>query len=421
MRVYKFGGASVKDAEAVKNVGTIIAEVPHKPVFVVISAMGKMTNAFEKLTEAYYHRDTFGMAAAMDHIRTFHQEIMNGLLQPKGSHTFDDIDNLFLELECLLETDKDPHVGYDYVYDQIVCFGELIATRIVSAYLNENGVPNRWMDCRNFIVTDQHYRNAGIDWRATEEIISKKLLPIARKQVIITQGFMGRAHDLTTTTLGRDGSDYSASIFAFCLGAESVTIWKDVAGVMNGDPKKIENPVLFEGLTYFDTVELAYYGANVIHPKTIQPLWNRNIPLYVKSFYHPGQPGTCINEKQLPLNTPVYITREQQAMLTITSKDFSFIVENHLSEVFSQLTRLHIRMNLMQHGALDFRICIDSDQHKNKELQMVLSERFDVAVQEGLTLHTIYHPVHTDIERLKQGVIYMEQRSEHLMQALKDA
>lgn len=420
MRVYKFGGASVKDAEAVKNVGAIIAEVRNIPVFVVISAMGKMTNAFEKLTDAYYHQDKKGISASMDAIRAFHQGVMDGLLQSGGRHTFDDIDNLFLELECLLETEKDPQAGYDYIYDQIVCFGELISTRIVSAYLNENGVPNRWMDCRNFIVTDAGYRNATVDWKATEEIVSKKLLPIARKQIIITQGFIGRAHDLSTTTLGRDGSDYSASIFAFCLGADSVTIWKDVAGVMNGDPKKIDHPVLFDGLTYIDTVELAYYGANIIHPKTIQPLWNRNIPLYVRSFYDAAQPGTCINEKQKPLQTPVYITREHQVMMTITTKDFSFIVENHLSEIFSQLTRLHIRLHLMQHGALNFRICIDGDVHKNRELQQVLARQFEVSVKDGLTLHTVSHPETADIDRLHQGSVYMEQRSQHLLQVLKD-
>ncbi|MBI3235366.1 MAG: aspartate kinase [Bacteroidetes bacterium] len=418
MRVYKFGGASVKDADAVRNVGEILTKVKDEPVFVVISAMGKMTNAFEKLIDAYFDGQIENQNEALQSIKDYHKVIIDDLLKNSSRHTFDDIDNLFLELECILETDKDEKSKYDYVYDQLVGFGELISTRIVSAYLNENGVPNRWMDCRNFILSDNSYRDAKVDWQSTEEIISKKLLPIAKKQIIITQGFIARASDLSTTTLGRDGSDYSAAIFAYCLSADSVTIWKDVPGVMNGDPKKIENTVLFDQLSYNETIELAYYGANVIHPKTIQPLRNKNIPLYVKSFYKDELEGTVINATEVPNNIPVFIIKENQVMISISTLDFSFIVENHISHIFNLLSQFNIKVNLMQNSAINFKLCVDDVASKNDKFLEALNNNFEANIVHDLQLISIKNPHDTDLELYRQETIYMEQHTQTLVQLL---
>lgn len=418
MLVYKFGGASVKDADAVRNVGNIVSKVKDKPVFVVISAMGKMTNAFEKLIHAFNEGDIQAQESSLKFIKDYHKNIIDDLLKNSSSHAFDDIDNLFLELECMLETETEKPGNFDYIYDQIVGLGELISTRIVSAFLNENGISNRWMDCRNFVSTDNNYRDAKVDWKATEEIIYKKLLPIAKKQIIITQGFIGRASDLSTTTLGRDGSDYSAAIFAYCLKADSVTIWKDVPGVMNGDPKKIEDAVLFNQLSYNETIELAYYGANVIHPKTIQPLRNREIPLYVKSFYEDELPGTVIHHAETTNDIPVYIYKENQAMISVSTKDFSFIVENHISHIFELLSKHHVKVNLMQNSAINFKLCVDDNASKNNALIESLSDIFETEISHELQLVSIRNPKDNDFEKYAGKEIKMEQRNQKMIQIL---
>lgn len=418
MRVYKFGGASVKDAEAVRNVGKILAKVTDEPVFVVISAMGKMTNAFEKLIAAYIKNDQAVMTDALNYIKSYHKEIIDDLLKNSSAHTFDDIDNLFLELECLIESEKDVNSSADYIYDQLVGFGELISTRIVSAYLNQNGISNRWMDCRNFILTNNNYRDATVDWANTEELIYKKLLPIAKKQIVITQGFIARAADLSTTSLGRDGSDYSAAIFAHSLQADSVTIWKDVPGVMNGDPKKVQNTKLFSRLSYNQTIELAYYGANVIHPKTIQPLRNKNIPLYVKSFDADDEPGTVIDSGLEVNDFPVYIIKENQAMISISTNDFSFIVENHISHIFTLLSEFHIKVNLMQNSAINFKLCVEDDEHLNSQLVKSLSKIFETEITHGLQLVSIRNPLPDDLIKYSTMNILMEQRTKNMVQVL---
>ncbi|MSQ79047.1 MAG: aspartate kinase [Flavobacteriaceae bacterium] len=416
MQVFKFGGASVKDAEAVRNAGSILARYEGQPVLVVISAMGKMTNAFERLAEAYF-RQTDEIAARYAEIKDFHQNIINGLLKCKDDRTFDDIDNLFLELDCLLETDKEPNSSFDYIYDQIVCFGELISTRIVSAYLNENGQRNRWMDCRNFIFTDNNHREARVDWEQTSELISKKLLPIAKKQLIITQGFIGRGQDLTTTTLGRDGSDYSAAIFAYGIDAESVTIWKDVAGVMNADPKRMPDAVMFDSLSFKETIELAYYGANVIHPKTIQPLLKKNIPLYVRSFFEADAPGTLISNEGDDHRKPIFIFKSEQVLISLYTRDFSFIVEEHLSTIFKVFGNLNLRVNLMQNSAISFSVCVNHDPEKTQQIQKILQKDFEVVCNLGVELISVKNYTKESIDRIIGGrEVMLEQRSRSMDQ-----
>lgn len=419
MKVFKFGGASVKDADSVRNVGRIINTSNASEILVVISAMGKTTNAFEKLVNAWYNKNSEEKDKNLEVIKIFHRNIIRELISDSNKHTFDEIDNIFLEIECMLETDPDPQYDFDFLYDQLVCFGELLSTRIVSAYLNESGIPNRWMDCRNFIITDNNYRNARVAWHVTGDLISKKLLPIAKKQLIITQGFLGRSEDNTTTTLGRDGSDYSAAIFAWAMQADYVTIWKDVSGVMNADPKRISNAVLFNELSFNETIELAFYGANIIHPKTIQPLRDKQIPLYVKSFYNPTHPGTRIGVESSNLNIPVYIFKDNQVLVSISTRDFSFIVENYISEIFDVLSELKIQVNMMQNSAISFRLCVNDAAEKMEQFQERLSRQFDIYIQRGLQLISIRNPNEKE-EVLSGKSIIMQQRTSDMWQILTD-
>lgn len=413
MRVFKFGGASVKDADAVRNVGNIIARYTDEPLLVVVSAMGKMTNAFEKLIDSYYHQKPDVMEN-YQLIKDFHQDIINGLLVDQRSETYDDIDNLFLELECILETPPESH--YDYTYDQIVCFGELISTRIISAWLNGHGLKNRWMDCRNFICTDNNHLEARVDWPATEEIIQKKLLPIVKKQLVITQGFVGRSGDLSTTTLGRDGSDYSAAIFAYGLDAQSVTIWKDVPGVMNADPKKFEGAEMVSHLSFKEAIELAYYGANVIHPKTIQPLRKKGLPLYVKSFYDPDLTGTEINQQEQSNPQSFYIHKDHQAMLSFSTRDFSFITEEHLSQIFTSFKLNNIRVNLMQTSAISFSVCVNANKHLDDAIEKLKMD-FDIEVKNNVELISVKNTnFETNTAMLKNKTILLEQKNHDMIQ-----
>jgi aspartate kinase len=410
MKVFKFGGASVKDASAVKNVGNILALYKNEPVFVVISAMGKMTNALERLTHAYCQGNDAKVKELYEVVKEFHLEIVKELLQGQKGHAYDDIENILLELECLLESD--PESSQDYIYDQIVSYGEIISTKIVSVYLNEAGVKNRWMDCRNFIVTDNRHREGVVDMLATEAIISKKLLPIAKKQLLISQGFLGRSNDLSTTTLGRDGSDYSAAIFAYGLNADSVTIWKDVAGVMNADPKRMPDAQLFSSLSFKEAIELAYYGANVIHPKTIQPLREKNIPLYVKSFYQPTEAGTLINAQGEAHTAPIFIHKENQVLLSIATKDFSFIVEEHLSEIFAVFSKLNLKINLMQASAISFSVCVNNEADKIKTVVETLNKTFEFKMNEGVELISVKNYNQQAIEKISEGrQILLEQKT----------
>jgi aspartate kinase len=414
MKVFKFGGASVRDAEAVKNVANVLGLFKKDQLLVVVSAMGKTTNALENLAEAYFKRQK-SKNTIYKEIKAFHDEIIAGLLKQKDSNAYDDIENLFIELECILETK--PESSFDCVYDQIVSYGEVFSSKIISTYLNENGHRNRWMEAQNFIVTDSTYREGKVDWEATTEVIQKKLKPIVAKQMVVTQGFVGRSQNLKTVTLGREGSDYSAAIFAYGLDAESVTIWKDVDGVMNGDPKKFKNAVKLDALSYSHAIEMAYYGATVIHPKTIQPLQSKHIPLYVKSFINPKGKGTTVATNSKEKNIPTYISKTNQVLLSVSSKDFSFIVEDNLSGIFAMLATHRININLMQNSAISFSICVDNRPEKLALLKKDLAALFEVKANENVELLTV---MHYDEKALKTMVgkreILLEQRTRNGVQ-----
>jgi aspartate kinase len=409
VKVFKFGGASVRDAAAVKNVAGVLSLFQKEQLLVVVSAMGKTTNALEQLAEAYFKKQK-NKHTIYNEIKSFHDGIIAGLLQHQNSNAYDDIENLFIELECMLETK--PESSFDCVYDQIVSYGEVFSSRIISAYLNETGHRNRWMDAQNFITTDNTYREGRVDWETTQEMISKKLKPIVNKQMVVTQGFIGRSQDLKTVTLGREGSDYSAAIFAYGLDAESVTIWKDVDGVMNGDPKKIKNAIKLDALSYTHAIEMAYYGATVIHPKTIQPLQSKHIPLYVKSFINPKGKGTTVSTKAKEKNIPTYISKHDQVLVSISSKDFSFIVEDNLSGIFALLAKHRMNINLMQNSAISFSICVNNKPEQLALLKKELAEHFIVKSNEGVELLTV---MNYDDKGLKKIVgkrsILLEQRT----------
>ena len=415
MKVFKFGGASVKDAEAVKNVAKVLSSFSDEKLLVVISAMGKTTNMLEKLVDSYF-KSTDSKQSNFEDLKEFHYKIINQLLPQTQSNAFDDIENLFIELECLLEAEPDN--TYDYHYDQIVSYGEIFSTKIVSAFLNEAGIKNRWMDAQNFISTDNTYREGKVNWSLTNEKIAKTLSPIVQKKMVITQGFIGRNSVNSTVTLGREGSDYSASIFAYCLDAQSVTIWKDVAGVMNADPKRFAEAVKITGLSYNRAIEMAFYGATVIHPKTIQPLLNKEIPLYVKSFLNPNDEGTTVGvSKEEEDKVSTYIFKQNQMLISIASKDFSFIVEENLSSIFLLFAKNGIKINVMQNSAISFTICVDYNEIKCNLLIQELEENYKVKSNINLELLTISNYENADIKKYAENrKILLEQRNRRSLQ-----
>jgi aspartate kinase len=417
MRVFKFGGASVKNAEAVKNVGKVLKAFGGEEVLVVVSAMGKTTNSLELLAQAYYKNDPSKQELFRE-VKQFHDEIISGLLITKDSQTYADIENLFIELDCELENVADSN--FDKVYDQIVSYGELFSSRILSAYLNESGIKNRWMDAQNFISTDNTYREGKIDWDYTQLLISQKLKPIIKKQMVVTQGFIGKNKDNFTVTLGREGSDYSAAIFAFGLDAEQVTIWKDVAGVMNADPKKYPNAIKIDAISYPSAIEMAYYGATVIHPKTIQPLQSKKIPLYVKSFIEPEAKGTLVGiSKELENLPPTIISKSNQVLISISSKDFSFIVEDNLRNIFTVFADLKLKINLMQNSAISFIVCLDNEPQKIEQLIYHLNVNYNLTIKEGLELITISNYSENSLKELLSGKsILIEQKTEKNIQVV---
>lgn len=415
MKVFKFGGASVKDAAAVKNVAKILEQYANDSVLVVVSAMGKTTNALENLAHAHYHNHVEKKQTLYKEIKNFHDEIISGLLDNTDTHAYHDIENLFIELECLLEADCEG--AYDYNYDQIVSYGEIFSTRIVSSYLNQVDVKNRWMDARNFINTDATFRDARVDWALTETMIERKLKPIVAKQLVITQGFIGQNKEHNTTTLGREGSDYSAAIFAYGLKADSVTIWKDVAGVMNGDPKKFPAAIKLDELSYTKAIEMAYYGATVIHPKTIQPLKGKNIMLYVKSFLNPEAKGTVVSNHAHEQHIPSFISKGNQTLISISSKDFSFIVEDNLVNIFKIFALHNVNINLMQNSAISFSVCVDNKGEDLDKLKSELSIHYNVRANENVELLTIMNYSEEAIKEFTVGKpILLEQRTRATVQ-----
>ena len=420
MRVFKFGGASVKSADAVKNVSKVLNAHGDGPLVVVISAMGKITNKMEQLVDAYFYNDNT-KKQLFDEVKAFHCEITDELLIDE--YDYYEVDNLLIELECIIEKKRDESSPYDTEYDRIVPFGELLSTKIVSTYLNKIGYKNRWIDARNFVITTNKNRAANVLWEESVPLINGSLKPLVEKQTIITQGFIGRGLNHKNTTLGREGSDYTAAIFAYALDAESVTIWKDVEGIMNADPRKFENAVLIPKLSYNEAIELAYYGASVIHPKTIQPLKNKKIPLYVKSFLDMNTPGTEVveNDSRTLNETQCYIVKENQSLITIASKDFSFIVEDNLEIIFNAINIAGIQLNLMQNSAISFMACFNEDAKKAEHLTALLKERFEVGMKSYNTLLTIfnYNETNSEVRQIiGDRATILEQKSSSALQLL---
>jgi aspartate kinase len=416
MQVFKFGGASVKDAEAVINVAKVLKQV-HKDskLCVVISAMGKTTNALEELTNAFFYH-TGNPSLILDGIKKFHFGICNQLFSSTTHPIYQDLENTFVELHWSIE--DEPTHSYDFEYDQIISIGEVLSTKIVSAYLNSVNVNNTWIDARGLIQTDNTYRDAIVDFDLTESLLKKSVTPLFNQTpIIITQGFIGGTSENFTTTLGREGSDYTASIIAYCLNAESVTIWKDVPGVLNADPKWFNHTKKIDELSYQDAIELTYYGATVIHPKTIKPLQNKNIPLYVKSFLKPEQEGTVIKDSETRLNIPSYIFKINQVLISIQPKDFSFIAETNLSLIFEVFSKHHVKINLMQLSAISFSVCCDHDAAKINSLVEELQTTFKVLYNANLELMTVrYYNVDTITSLTKNKIILLEQRSRFTVQ-----
>lgn len=386
MRIFKFGGASVKDAEGVKNVLSVMEKVGHENVLVIISAMGKTTNAFEEVIKNYFEKSP-ALQSSVQEIKKYHNQILMDLFEDEEHDVFYNVNSHFEDLEYFLRSNKLPN--YNFVYDQIVSYGELLSTTIVSAYFNENGMYNNWIDVRNLIKTDNTYRDANVDWDSTQKRIVKN---IKKNTLNITQGFLGADENNFTTTLGREGSDYTAAIFAYCTGAESVTIWKDVPGVLNADPRYFENAVLLNQISYREAIELAFYGASVIHPKTLQPLQKKEIPLYVKSFVNPLLTGTSVSRgADLEPHIPCYIVKKGQLLLSLSSLDFSFIMEENISEVFGLFHQHKIKVNLIQNSAISFSVCIEDKFNNFEELRKIVSKKFKVAYNENVSLYTIRH------------------------------
>jgi aspartate kinase len=418
MKVFKFGGASVKDALAIKNLAEILNNYQSDKLLVVVSAMGKTTNALEKLSESYFNSST-DVYLLFDEIKTYHFEILHELFNDNQHPVFDAVNNTFVEIDWILE--DEPIDSYDFIYDQIVSIGELVSTQILSHYLNFVGIKNIWLDARSFIQTDNTYRDAKIDWAKTEELVQKKLLPILQNQIGITQGFIGNTSENFTTTLGREGSDYTGAIFASTLNAASLTVWKDVPGVLNADPKLFSDCVLFDELSYQEAIEMTYYGATVIHPKTIKPLQNKQIPLFVKPFLNPKEQGTIIKEAIIAIDTPIIIVKNHQILVTLTTKDLSFISENHLKDIFKTFADHQIKVNVLQISALSFSASFDFEESKFDRFKQSLQNEFKIRFNKGLKLITIRHPKEDSISKYIHSEIYLEQRSRNTAQfVLKD-
>lgn len=414
LKVFKFGGASVKDAAAVRNAATIIQSFEKDELIIVVSAMGKTTNALERLTEAYFYK-TGDPTAILKEVHDFHLSIIT-ILFPSTHRILEEIENDFIELQWAIE--EEPAYGYNHHYDQVVCMGEIISSRIVAAYLKEKNISCQWLDARNIIQTDNTYREGKVDFEQTEKLAKEQLLPLVKKHKnVLTQGFIGGTSENFTTTLGREGSDYTAAILAYATDAESVTIWKDVPGVLNADPKWFHNTQKIEELTYQDAIELAYYGATVIHPKTIKPLQNKNIPLYVRSFVDPLAAGTVIKDinKQLPI--PSFIFKVNQMLITISPRDFSFIAEDNLSLLFSCFHKYNVKINVMQLSAISFSVCVDMDDRKIKPLLEEIQKDYKVLYNDGLELVTIRYYDQQTIDRVTVNkAILLEQKSRYTVQ-----
>ena len=414
MRIFKFGGASVKDAEGIRNVHSVLQTVGFEDVLLVVSAMGKTTNTFEIVIKNYFDKSP-ELQSSVQEVKKYHNQILLDLFEDEKNAVFTDVNSLFSELDYFLSQNKSPN--YNFVYDQVVSYGELISTTIISHYMSFMGIKTQWLDVRNFIKTDNNYRDANVDWDLTQKNISKN---VKKKILNVTQGFLGSDENNFTTTLGREGSDYTAAIFAYCLNAESVTIWKDVPGVMNADPRYFENASLLNQISYREAIELAFYGATVIHPKTLQPLQKKEIPLFVKSFVNPTLPGTRVSKgADLEPHLPCFIVKKNQLLLSLSSIDFSFIMEENISEIFALLHLYKMKVSLIQNSAISFSVCIDDKFGNFNELKTILSKKFKIAYNENVSLYTIRHFDEKAAQMVEQNKdVLLKQVSRETMQII---
>jgi aspartate kinase len=419
MKVFKFGGASIKDPSAVKNVSQILALFNGQKITVVVSAMGKTTNSLELIVDALWNREEVNYNELVDERLQFHLSIINGLFSEKHYSIYKKIEDIFEQLKQKYHLPVSEN--YDFEYDQIVSLGEVLSSLIVTAFLKEEGHLVDWADSRKLIRTNNLYREGNVEWAKTEELIHTRFEPLFKESnIVITQGFLGHTSEGFTTTLGREGSDYTAGIFAYCCNAESVTIWKDVPGMLNADPKWFDNTVKLDSISFKEAIELSYYGATVIHPKTIKPLQNKGIPLYVKSFIDPNAEGTVIQESMENDHLiPSFIFKMNQLLLSITPKDFSFIVEENLSDIFHRLASINAKINLMQNSALSFLIALDKDKIDIQKLLNLFQDSFNVKYNENLELVTIRHFDQATIERVTEGKeIVIEQKTKQTVRFL---
>ena len=394
MKIFKFGGASVKDADSVKNVLRVLSIQGFERCLIVVSAMGKTTNALERVVEFYFNKSDYQQEIAK--IKEEHIQIAKGLFD-ENHHVFSEIKLFFDDIESFLRRNKSPN--YNFVYDQVVTCGEMISSKILSVYLSDNEVSNQWLDARDFIKTDTNYREGVVNWEDTEKNISQ----LDKAKAYVTQGFIGSDENNFTVSLGREGSDYSAAIFAYCLDAKDMTIWKDVPGVMTGDPRKFENVELLSNISYEEAIEMAYYGASVIHPKTLQPLKQKSIPFFVKSFINPEKAGTKIGistENQL---LESYILKENQVLMRISTRDFSFIAEDHISFIFRELAKRNIKVSLMQNSAISLALCLEDKFNNVDELEAELEQDFNTEIVKNVSLFTIRNARLENLDKLYEG------------------
>jgi aspartate kinase len=414
MQIFKFGGASVKDAEGVKNLAHVLSKVGYNNTLIVVSAMGKTTNAMETVISNYF--DTkHQLQSSLQDVKKYHNNILLDLFDNEQHQVFETVDKLFQEIVLFFDHNKSPN--YNFVYDQVIGFGELISTTIISHYLNEIGITNTWLDVRTYIKTDDYYRNSKVNWNQTQELISSQ---VDNSKLNITQGFLGSDSNNFTTTLGREGSDYTAAVFAYCLNANSVTIWKDVPGVLNADPRYFENAELLHQISYTEAIELSYYGASVIHPKTLQPLQRKEIPLYVKSFLNPKNEGTKVG-KDITLNpkVPCYILKNNQVLISLSSLDFSYIVEDNISHIFSLLHDYKMKVSMIQNSAISFSVCIENNYNNLERLLLHLKAKYKVSSHKDVKLYTIRHYTQQAIQELEaEKEILLKQITPEIVQII---
>jgi aspartate kinase len=418
MKVFKFGGASVDSVSRIRRLPAILNNYDSEKLLIVISAMGKTTNALEKVAEAFYSHDLPKALDQFGNIKQEHLEIAETLGTSDNRRLLQRMGDIFTEVEWLLN-DR-PTRAFNYYYDQIVCIGELLSTTIISHYLQTTGIPNQWVDVRDIFVTDDQFQAANINWEITSTRLRDQIIPLFGKtKIVLTQGFIGSTGANESTTLGREGSDYSAAIFANLLNAESLTIWKDVEGIMNADPKAFPDAIYIRELGYEEVIEMAFYGAQVIHPKTIKPLQNKNIPLQVKCFLDPDLPGTLIHSKHITNLPPIIVLKQNQVLIHLSSRDFSFVGEEGTARLYNMLSEFHIQANLLQTGAVILQVCTDNIPDKIEKLAHEASELFDVQVENGLTLLTIRHYQKELLEKLINGrKIVLQQWSSDTVQTL---